>query len=173
MRTGLGVDLVLCAASMLATLSGVALLVRTADERLGSLIILLCIFGTIIQVASLILGLPWLAGSSLVALLAAVAIGAAATTEAPASAWITIGCLWFLALELGWEAIDRRDGIMRARAVSWTRITDVGLVVAITVGTGVVAAVGSSGPPVRSLPLQVLVMLVFFVAAVLLSRRLR
>ena len=171
MRSRLITDLALSTASVAATVAGVVLLLGTVDDRLTSLVLLFGILGIAMQLGSLVLGLPWFVGASFAPLLFACGLAAASSDAKPAFVWVVVGCLWFVAAELAWEAIDRRDGLVRPRPVAIARFRDVAIVLALALGTGFMAVLGSGAPPVRSLPLQALVMLIFFVAAVQISRR--
>jgi len=71
---------------------------------------------------------------------------------------IVLGCWWFVAMELSWEAVERRNGARHTRAASMRRVQDVVTVVAITLAVGLIAASATSFAPVRSVAVQALVL---------------
>lgn len=166
-------NLVLSVAAWLITVTGIMLMLAVDGDRLVSLIRLFCVTGALVQLVAIAIGSGPLVGASLGPLLVAGALSAAAADSSPRLAALVVGCLWFVGAEAAWEAIDRRDGVARARSATLARLRDVGVVSLVAFGVGVTATMGSAAPPVRSLPLQVLVGLIFFVAAVVVSRRIR
>lgn len=157
----------------LATAVGVALLLATNTGRLATLIQLAGISGAVIQLGAIVLGSAGLVGATMGPLLIAAVVAASAAEGQPAWTMIVVGVLWFIGAELAWEAIDRRDGIARAPSATRLRVRDVATVSLLAVGVGLVAVVGSGSPPARSLPLQILVALIFFTAGLAVARRLQ
>ena len=171
MNPSLRIDVLLSGAALCASLAGIVALDMTADAQTQSLIRLFCLLGVSLQLVALVLGLTWAVGGSLIPLLFAAGLGAAGGDATPTLMWAVVGCCWFISVELAWEAIDRRDGIPRAPSVSRARVRDVAIVVGLALATTFVAVLGSAAPPVRTLPLQALAMLVFCVLVVQAARR--
>jgi len=112
----------------------------------------------IVLVGSLILGLPQVMASSTVLIMGAVMVEAGLSDDPSWIRALVIGCLWFVTIETGWEALDRRDGSRRsAGSVAW-RVQEVTTVVVVALILGLVAAVSTSLAPSRTVLLQALVL---------------
>lgn len=98
----------------------------------------------------------WL-GLSSVPLLGAAVIEAGFGDEPTWMRSLVIGCLWFMAVEAGWEAIDRRSGARYTTAATARRLQEVFTVVGISVFIGAAATLGAALAPARSILLQALV----------------
>lgn len=98
----------------------------------------------------------WL-GASSIPLLGAATIEAGFGAEPTWLRSLAIGCAWFVAVEAGWEAIDRRSGAHYTNAATARRLQEVTTVVAISVFVGAAATLGAVLAPTRSIPLQALV----------------
>ncbi len=107
--------------------------------------------GTVVFVVAMLLGSGRLIG---VATLLALAGGliAASVTNPNWIRLIVVACLWYVAAELGWEAIDRRDEAQRSAALNSRRINEVATVVLLSICAATAALATSSFAPVRSLP---------------------
>ena len=71
---------------------------------------------------------------------------------------IVIGCLWFVALEMSWEAIERRSGSTYTRASGATRVREVATVVGVALVLGIFAAAATEFAPARSVLVQAIVL---------------
>ncbi|MDJ0497892.1 MAG: hypothetical protein QNJ89_08685 [Acidimicrobiia bacterium] len=106
--------------------------------------------GAVVFVVAMLLGAGRLIG---VATLLTLAGGLIAATAANPN-WIrliVVACLWYLAAELGWEGIDRRDEAQRSAALNSRRINEVATVILLSICVAAVALATSSFAPVRSL----------------------
>lgn len=83
---------------------------------------------------------------------------------------IVLGCLWYLAMECAWEAIDRRDGARHSRPATLHRLREVVGVVALALTLGLVAAAATTVAPLRSVFLQALAVGALLATFVLLLR---
>lgn len=60
---------------------------------------------------------------------------------------LVVGVLWYLSAELGWEAIERRDGVRRTREFNSRRLDEVSYVVLMSMGvTGLAFALSAVAP---------------------------
>jgi hypothetical protein len=66
---------------------------------------------------------------------------------------LIIGCMWYVASELGWESIERSD-IVASRAVGSQRQREVATVVIVTIAIGLLAAGAATFAPTRTLLLR-------------------
>lgn len=73
-----------------------------------------------------------------------------ASALAETSTWVEsifIGCLWYVAVELAWDSIDRRDGAVRSVAYNLRRVQELSSVVVICLGvTWIAFALTALGP---------------------------
>ena len=108
-------------------------------------------FGLAIFLLAVVLGSRFAVGGAVLVALtgAAIEIG-----TVPVQRWdrsFAIACLWYVAAELAWDSMERRDGRHRSLAVDIERTREVATVVAATlVATVMAAALVGSAPP-RSL----------------------
>lgn len=87
---------------------------------------------------------------------------------------ILIGCLWFVTMEVSWEAIERRSRARHTRVATERRVQEVVTVVAVALVLGLVAVAATPVAPVRSVLLQAVVLgglLTAFVALVRTAAR--
>lgn len=166
-------DLARSSAAFAVTVAGTLVLFASHDGGVDSLIQLLAVMGCIMHFVAIVFGAAPLVGASLGPLLGAGMIAAAASQTNASWASIVVGCAWFVGAELAWEAIDRRDGVNRSASATRERLRDVTVVVGVSAGVAVIGVLGSAAPPVRTLPLQMLIALCFFAAALLAGRHLR
>ncbi len=114
----------------------------------------LAIIAVVILALALVVGSAWLVGAASIPLLAAALISSGSQSE---PAWIQtllVGCLWYVALELAWDAIDRRAGGPLDGLVARVRIHEVSTVVVVAFGVGVVGLVATEVAPDRDLIAQ-------------------
>lgn len=96
-----------------------------------------------------------------------------ASTTADSPAWvrsIVVGCLWYVAVELAWDSIERRKGVRRSRALELRRINEVSSIAVISLGVTVTAYAGSSLDAPRTLIGQA-VIVVSLLAALIFTIR--
>lgn len=89
-------------------------------------------------------------GAILVALIGAVIeIG-----TVPVQRWersLMIACLWYVAAELAWDSMERRDGRIRPPAVAFERAQEIGTVVVVSLVATIVAVSLLGAAPPRTL----------------------
>lgn len=135
---------------------GLAVGIVMTGEALPSIVLRLAIVAAVLTVGALVIG-----SEVLLALATAPVLGAAvAAVDASAGpTWgrsLLIGCLWFVAVELGWYAIQRRGRDMVPVEVTVQRIREVATVVTVTLAVGVVAVGAATFSPPRSLLVRAL-----------------
>lgn len=157
------------AAALSASICLVALVVTASVAR--DLVTVLAAIGLILFLLSLAFGSSVAVGATSVLMLAAALIEAGASDEPVWIRSLLIACLWYVTCELGWEAIDRGDGSVRTRAAGARRLSEVGIVVIVSLTVGVVAMAFASFAPLRTLPIQVVVVAGFLAAFTLGARR--
>lgn len=146
-----------CLAFTLAAATFVVILATRSDE--DTIVGQLAGFGVIAFCVSVWFGARQLAGFASVPVLGSELIEVSASDE---SIWIQtliVGCLWYVTVEVGWEAIERRDASQHSRAAVLQRSREVITVVALSLIGGVMALVTVSVAPVRTLPVQALVII--------------
>ncbi len=114
----------------------------------------LAVFGVVVFSIGFAAGSP-----TAIALSTAPVLGAALSVSAAADdpAWtrsILIGCLWYLAVEVGWDAIGRRKELRRVGQPGRRRIHEVATVLTLSVGMSTMAALLADTAPERTLILQ-------------------
>ena len=80
------------------------------------------------------------------------ALIASALTET--STWvesIVLGCLWYVAVELAWDSISRRDGAVRSVAYNLRRVQALSSVVVLCLGVAWIAFAATALGPSRTL----------------------
>jgi hypothetical protein len=101
------------------------------------------------------------------------ALLASATGESPA--WvrsIVVGCLWYVAVELAWDSIERRNGVKRSSALEFRLFNEVASVVVISLGVTVVAYAASGLDAPRTVIGQAAIVVALFAALLFATRRL-
>ena len=130
-------------ATVIAAVAVVAASSWDRDQTPGRL----AITGAIMFVFALALGTRGLVGASGFVILAA-ALFTTAGIEEPA--WIrsaAVGVLWFVAAQLAWDSIERRDGVGRTSAYTSRRIDETTSVIILSlVVTGAVFALSTAAP---------------------------
>jgi hypothetical protein len=167
MRPALPFTLVAAAAAAAVALGVSATAVEgqvVVDQLLG--------LAMIIYVGSLLVGSARWIGASSIPLLGASAIEAGFGDEPTWMRSLVIGCLWFVAVEAGWEAIDRRGGATYTMAATARRLQEVATVVGVSSVIGAAATLAAALAPTRSIPLQGLVVGGLLVAFLFMVRAL-
>lgn len=92
-------------------------------------------------------------------------------------AWVramAVGVLWYVAAELAWESIERRDGAGRTRAHTARRIDEVTTVVMVALAVSSVAiALSATVAPVRTIVISAFVLVGLALAMSAAARGLR
>ncbi len=83
---------------------------------------------------------------------------------------IIIGALWFVTLEAGWEAIDRRSGSTYSAAATARRLQEVGTVLGLSLLIGLLATLAATVAPCRSVLIQGLVIGIFLLGLIAFGR---
>ena len=71
---------------------------------------------------------------------------------------ITVGCWWYVTMEVSWEAIERRHGARNTAEATAHRVQEVATVVGVALLIGVGASALASIAPARSVALQAVVL---------------
>lgn len=99
-----------------------------------------------------------------------------AVAGAAEPAWvrsILLGGLWYVVVELAWDAIERRDGAARSPGFSNRRINEVTTVVILALGISTMAFLLSSYAPPRTLFAVGAVVLILLAGLAAATRRVR
>ena len=110
----------------------------------------LAFFGIVVFLIALIWGSGLLVGLASLPVLVAALVS---TIGGDSPAWIralVVGVLWFLAAELGWDAIERRDGVRRTAAYNSRRIDEAITVVLLSLAVTLAAFLTSETAPLRT-----------------------
>ncbi len=110
----------------------------------------MAIVGIALLALALVIGSPRLAGLATLPALGAALFASAHTTD---TAWIrsiVLGLLWYVAVELAWDAIAHRDGVARPRALVNRRIEEVTTIVISTIALGMTGLLLAGAAPMRT-----------------------
>lgn len=133
----------------------------------------LAIIGVVVVATALAIGSARMIGAATLPILGAALI-ASATGEEPAWARsIVLGILWYVAAELAWEAIERRDGVNRSGAFDDRRIDEVATVAALSLVITAAGFIASALAPRRTVFTVGLVIIGLLTALILATRLLR
>lgn len=110
----------------------------------------LAIGGVIVFAIALALGSMRLVGAATLPVLGAALIASAAAGDPAWVRSIVLGILWYIAAELAWHAIERRDGAERSRALNNRRIDEVAVVVSLSLVVTTAGFLSSFLAPVRT-----------------------
>lgn len=156
------------AAAALAVLTAMVVTLTATEARLP--VGQLAAAAVVLHIGTLFVGSArWLGLSSLLML-------GAATVEAGVGdnpSWIrslAIGALWFVTVEAGWEAIERRSPARRSSAAIVYRLSELATVVGLTLGLGLAATATASLAPIRTVSVQAVVVGTMLVTLVLTVR---
>ena len=114
----------------------------------------LAITAVVVFALALVLGSARLAGVATVPILAAALLASASTDGGGWVRSIAVGCLWYAATELGWDAIERRDGAERSAALDLRRVHEVATVVTISLIATIAGFAASTVAPERTFLLR-------------------
>ena len=140
----------------LSLVAGVAVRV-TATEGVNGVTQLMG-FAVLVVVVALVFDLPQVLAASTILVLGAVLVEAGLGDEPTWIRSLAIGCLWFITVEVGWEALERRDGSRRTAAAFARRVQELSTVVVLALVLGVVAIALISFAPARSVLLQAVIL---------------
>lgn len=131
----------------------VAIVVTTSIEG-RTVVIQLAVLTMILYSWFLLIGSARWIGIASVPLLIAAGIEAGFGEDPTWIRSVIIGCLWFVSVEAGWEAIDRRRGARYTSTANFRRIQDVLTVLGLAVTIGLIATIAATLAPARSVLLQ-------------------
>jgi len=83
---------------------------------------------------------------------------------------IVVGCLWYVALELAWDSIERRDGGERTAAFVHRRVHEVATVVTLALVVTIAGFAATDAAPERSLFTQGPIIVGLLIALGLVTR---
>lgn len=132
----------------------------------------LAIVGVALFAIALVLGSPRLVGLATLPVLGGALIASAAAAEPAWVRSIVLGCLWYVAAELAWDAIERRDGTERSSALDNRRTYEVATVVMLSLTITTVGFLVSFLAPARTMLVVGLVVLGLLAALRLATRHL-
>lgn len=132
----------------------------------------MAIFGFMLFAIAIGIGSSRLVGVATLPIFAAALI---ASVGADDPAWvrsIVLGVLWYLAAELAWEGIERRDGAPRSSAINHRRVDEVMTVVILSLAVTTITFLASFLTPVRTVMAVGLVVVGLGAGLYLANRRL-
>lgn len=130
----------------------------------------MAIFGFGLFALALAVGSARLVGVATLPIFAAALIASASADDPAWVRSIVLGVLWYLAAELAWEGIERRDGARRSRAFNDRRIDEVTTVLVLSLAVTTATFLTSFVTPVRTV-LAVGVVIVGLITALNLANR--
>ncbi len=156
----------------LAAAALTALLIGLWAVNIEWLAIRLGVAGAVVLAAGLLVGSSGLVGLATLPALAGAVIG---LDRPEGHAWgraLLLAVLWYVAVELAWAAIERRDGTRRTPAVDRLRVQEVATVVTVVVVVGVAGSLLTTVAPVRTVPVRGLAVLAVLAGVVAIGRHL-
>jgi len=133
----------------------------------------MAIFGFGLFAFALAVGSARLVGVATLPIFAAALIASAGADDPVWVRSIVLGVLWYLAAELAWEGIERRDGATRSSAFNDRRIDEATTVLVLTLAVTTAAFLTSFLTPVRTVLAVGLVIVGLITALNLANRHLR
>lgn len=121
-----------------------ALIIATSAEADDPLTGRLVVAGVVLFAMALAFGSARIVGATSFLVLGS-ALAGSATADNPA--WvqsIIVGCLWYVAVELAWDSIERRDGAERAMTLDLRRLNEITTIVVAALAVTVSAYAASS-----------------------------
>ena len=110
----------------------------------------LAIFGFALFALALAVGSARLVGIATLPILGAALVASAGAVDPAWVRSIVLGVLWYLAAELAWEGIERRDGTTRSSAFNDRRIDEATTVLVLSLAVTTAAFLSSLVSPVRT-----------------------
>ena len=159
------------AAVALAVLTAVVIRITASDgiDAVNALVAVMLLA----HAALVLIGSSRWIGLTSIPVVVAVMVEAGLATQPAWTRSIVIGVLWFLTMEVSWEAIDRRSGVSYTEAATRRRLQEVVSVVGVALAVGFVATAATTIAPVRSVALQAIVVGALLFAFVSLIRQVR
>ena len=158
------------AALVLASVTTLTIIVTATDfEWLTSR---LAVGGLIVFVIGTAAGSERVVGAATAPLLGSALLGATAADQVAWGRSMVIGCVWYVAVELAWASIERRDGSQRSAAVTVRRLQEVATVVVVALIVSLVGLAGSMLAPERTLVIQMAAIAAVLAALVVAVRHL-
>ena len=146
------------------------LVVGSSDIRVAAGLV---IAGYVVLLTALSWGSARLVGMATLPMLGG-ALAASTAGAQPAWALASIlGILWYLAAELAWDSIERRDGGRRSTALIGRRIDETATVVVMAFGIAAAGLAASAWTPVRTMAVVVTAVGAVLTLMVWGTRRLR
>lgn len=149
---------------ILASALSLLLVIATASLMVASATALPRVVRILMVVTVVSHGLLIFVGSARLIVSSSIFVLLAVTLESLASSdpsWvrsIAVGVLWYVAMEVSWHALERREGAIYTRAAVAHRVQEVALVVGLTLVVGLVAIAAATVAPGRSVALQAVVL---------------
>jgi hypothetical protein len=157
-------------AAALGLCIAIAIIIAMSSRGQAAIAGQLAAFGVILVACALALGSARLIGVATLPMLGAALIASAVADEPAWARSIVLGILWYVAAEVAWDGIERRDGVNRSSAFDNRRIDEVAVVVTLSLviaGAGLLAA---SFAPTRTI-FSVGLVIVGLLAALLFATR--
>ena len=110
----------------------------------------MAMFGFALFAVALAIGSARLVGIATLPILAAALVASAGADDPAWVRSIVLGVLWYLAAELAWEGIERRDGARRSSAFNDRRIDEATTVLVLSLAVTTAAFLSSFVTPVRT-----------------------
>lgn len=133
----------------------------------------LAIIGVALFAVAVTLGSARLVGFATLPVLAAALVASVAAAEPAWVRSIVLGIAWYMAVELAWDAIERRDGVERSSAFNDRRIDEVTTVVILALVITTAGFLLSFLAPVRTVLVVGLVIICLLAGLRLATRRLQ
>jgi len=133
----------------------------------------LAILGVALFAVAVTLGSARLVGGAPLLVLAAALVASVAAAEPAWVRSIVLGIAWYMAVELAWDAIERRDGVERSSAFNDRRIDEVTTVVILALVITTAGFLLSFLAPVRTVLVAGLVIICLLAGLRLATRRLQ
>ncbi len=108
-------------------------------------------FGWVVLVLAVVIGSRFAVGSGVLIALAGAVIEIGTVSEQRWGRSLIIACLWYLAAELAWDSMERRDGRRRSQAVELERAREIGYVLVVSSIVTLVAVASAGAAPPRTL----------------------
>ena len=132
----------------------------------------MAITGVVLFAIALVVGSPRFVGLATVPVLGGALIASALGAEPAWLRSIVLGCVWYVAVELAWEAIERRDGAQRSIAFDNRRSNEIATVVLLSLAATTAGVAFSFLAPARTIIAVGMVFVVLLTAMSWATRRL-
>jgi len=132
----------------------------------------LAISGLVLVALALAVGSPVLVGGSTLPMLGAALVASGSASQPTWVRSIVLGCLWYVAAELAWESIERREGVECTPAFNDRRVNEIANVVVLALCATTAGFAMSSFAPTRSVVAAGLATVPLLIGLTLASQRL-